>query len=486
MKDLTRGNPYQLIFFFFLPVFAGDVFQQLYNMVDTVIVGNTVSYAAFTGVGATGPVVFLVIGFVNGLTSGFSVRVSQAFGAGEEAGVKRAIGMSFLLCIVLGVLVTAAAVPLTAPLLRLMNTPAEYFDYAYAYLFTIFCGIPATVFYNILAGILRAIGDSKTPLIFLVLAACLNIGLDFALIVGLKMHYVGAALATVVSQLLSGGLCLVCTVKKYRRYMPAREDWRWEGKVAAEHIALGLPMALQFSITAIGCIVQQTALNGLDESCPGVVTAYTAASKIDNISTRSFVSLGTAIATYVGQNYGAGRYDRIRRGVRVGMIYTVASVGLGFLINLGLYEPLMGLFLNTDIDPNLSLIYDDVMAYGMQYLLFQSSTYLLLGVIYIYRNALQGIGKSAVTMLSGVTELAGRVFTAFVFVRLWQFTGVCLSNPTAWLVADIFLLATYFVAMRGKGKTPPDNMCETPQGGPPEALQKEPTDPPLSSEGTAG
>lgn len=453
MKDLTKGNPFRLILLFALPVLGGNIFQQLYNMADTVIVGNTVNSDAFTGVGLTGCISFLILGFANGLTAGFGVRVAQKFGAGDMDGVRRAVGMSFSLCAILTVLLTAVAVPLTAPLLRLMKTPAQYFDYAYYYLFTIFCGICATVFYNIIAAILRAIGDSKTPLIFLVVAALLNVALDFAFIVGLKMHYCGAALATVLSQLLSGGACFVYMLKRYPELRLKRGDFKWDWRLAGGHIAVGLPMALQFSITGIGCIVQQTALNGLNVLYPGAVTAYAASSKIDNLANQTFCSIGTAMATYAGQNYGAGRYDRVRKGVNAGMVYTLAGAVFGIAFCMGLYNPLMKLFLNADKGGDVALYYDEIFVYGRKYLLCQSACYLLLGTIFVYRNALQGIGKSAVTMLAGVTELGGRVLTAFVFVKLWDFTGICISNPVAWLAADIFLLVTYYVTMRGKGKS---------------------------------
>lgn len=465
MKDLTKGNPFRLILWFAFPILIGNVFQQLYNMADTIIVGNTVNSDAFSGVGSTGPITFLILGFVNGLTGGFSVRVSQRFGAGDEAGVRRAIGMSYLLCVIMTVVVTAAAVPLSGPLLRLMNTPVQYYDYAYAYLLVIFCGMGATVFYNILAGILRAIGDSRTPLLFLIFAACLNVGLDFAFIVGFKMYYHGAAVATVVSQLISGLLCFVYMNKRYPQFRVHRSDFAWDWKLAGGHVAVGLPMALQFSITAIGCIVQQTALNSLNATVPGVVTAYTAASKIDNIASQTFAALGTAMAMYAGQNYGAGRIDRVRKGVLVGMVYTAVGAAIGFAFCIGLYDPLIGLFLNQENGGDLALYYNDVLAYGKQFLYFQSGCYLLLGTIFVYRNALQGIGKSTITMLAGVTEVIGRVITAFVFVDLWGFTGVCLSNPMAWLAADIFLLVTYYVLMHAKKKR--DNKGRPDMGGRP-------------------
>ena len=452
MKDLTKGNPFKLILLFALPVLCGNVFQQLYNMVDTIIVGNTVNADALTGVGLTGPVSFLIIGFVGGLTAGFGVRVAQRYGAQDEDGVRRAIAMSFLLGIVITVVLTAIAVPLTAPLLRLMQTPEQYFGYAYNYLFVIFCGIGASVLYNMIAGVLRAVGDTKTPLFFLIVAACLNVALDFAFILGAKMHYCGAALATVLSQLLSGTACFIYMWKRYPALRLKKKDFAWDWSLAGGHIAVGLPMALQFSITAIGCIVQQTALNGLNAAYPGAVTAYTAASKIDGIATQSFVAIGVAVANYTGQNYGAGRYDRIRKGVNVCLLYTVAGALLGLAFCTGLCRPLMGLFLNPETDETVALWYEEIVAYGRKFLLFQSGCYMLLGAIFVYRNALQGMGKSTVTMFAGVTEVAGRVITAFVFVKLWGFTGICLSNPMAWLAADVFLIATYYICMRNKGK----------------------------------
>ena len=447
MKDLTTGNPFKLILFFAFPVFVGCVFQQLYNMVDTIIVGNTVGPDAFTGVGLTGSITFLVVGSMNGLTSGFSVKVAQAFGAGDENGVRRAVGMSYLLSIAIAVLVTAVAAPLTGALLRLMQTPAAYYDYAYYYLLVIFCGIPATVFYNIVAGLLRAVGDSKTPLYFLVFSAVLNVGLDFLFILVFRMFYTGAAFATVLSQLVSGALCLIVALRRYPLLRPAKSDFKWDSRLAGGHLAQGLPMALQFSITAIGCMVQQAALNGLDAALPGVVTAYTAAAKIDNIATQTFVSLGTAMATYAGQNYGARKFDRIRKGVLVGMIYSAVSVGIGFAFDIGLCGPLMRLFLNTDLSSNVAAHYDEVLAYGRQYLLWQSSFYIFLGAIYVYRNALQGIGRSFVTTFAGATELVGRVVASLLFVRFWGFTGICTSNVAAWIAAVIFLVTTYTICM---------------------------------------
>ncbi|MDE6274519.1 MAG: MATE family efflux transporter [Clostridiales bacterium] len=452
MKDLTEGNPFKLILFFSIPVFIGCVFQQLYSMVDTIIVGNTVNAAAFTGVGLTGAITFLVLGFVNGLTAGFSVRVAQRYGAHDGEGVRRAVAATYVLCIALTVVITAIAMPLAAPLLRLLNTPAEYFDYAYAYLLTVFGGIGALTLYNMAAGILRAVGDSRTPLYFLILASVLNIGLDFAFIVGCKMHYYGAGLATVLSQLLSGGACLIYMLKRYPELRVTKRDFALDWKLIFGHISVGLPMALQFSITAVGCMVQQTAINGLNEGYPGAVTAFTAASKIDAFAALSFASLGTALATYTGQNMGAGRIDRVKQGVRVGIVYTLVCAVVGFAFCTLLASPLMRLFINSEKNTDAVFGFDDVLGYGKQFLLIQSSFYLFLGAIHLYRNVLQGMGRSAITMVAGVLELGGRFLTAFVFVKLWEFTGMCFTNAAAWVAAALFLIVVYYVIIRHAGQ----------------------------------
>lgn len=448
MKDLTKGNPFKLILLFALPVLMGNIVQQLFSMVDTVIVGNTVNADALTGVGMTGSIIFCILGFANGLSAGFSVRVSQRFGAGDEEGLKRAVAMSFTLCAIISVVMTAIAVPLTGPLLRLLDTPDRYFDYAYAYLMTIFCGIAASVFYNVLSGILRALGDSKSPLVFLMLAAVLNIGLDLVFILVFQMHYTGAALATVFSNLLSAICCFIYMWKKYPVLRLKKKDFAWDWHVAGGHMAVGLPMALQFSVTAVGCMIQQSALNGLNAQYPGVVTAYTAASKIDNLGMQIFIAIGTAIANFTGQNYGAKNHERIQKGVNVALIYTLVGYLVSLVICLVASQPLMSLFINEENTGDYATILDQLFAYGKQYLLCQFSMYFFLGLIHIYRNALQGMGKSAVTTFAGVLELLGRAVTAFVLVEIWGFDGFCFSNALAWIAADVFLLAVYYVTMR--------------------------------------
>ena len=448
--DLTEGNPFKQIFMFSLPIIIGNIFQQLYSMADTIIVGHTVSSDAMSGVGCTNSISFLVLGLVWGLTSGFAVRTSQFFGAKDENGMRKSIAASFELCIAMTIILTAIAVPLSGPLLRAMKTPEQYYDYAYYYLIVIFFGIGATILYNIAANTLRAVGDSRTPLFCLIFSAVLNVGLDFLCIVGFKMSYTGAGVATIASQFISGAVCVVYMFKAYPKLRPKKSDWSFNPVMLKGHIAVGLPMALQYSITAIGCVFQQTALNGLNAAMPGVVTGYTAATKIDNIAMQTFNGIGTACATYAGQNYGAKKFGRIKDGVFAAMVLIIIFwfVGMGF--DLGLGRQLTKLFLNGS-SGEAAIYMDAMIDYSMEFLFYQCILYVPLGIVFVYRNTLQGIGKSAITTIAGVTELAGRSVTAFILVKYIGYVGVCLSNPIAWMAADIFLLTTYYVTMHKYG-----------------------------------
>ena len=445
--NLTHGNPFKLILKFSLPIFAGNVFQQLYNMVDTVIVGRTVSSDAMAGVGSTGSITFLIFGLVWGLTAGFSVIVSQHFGANNYDRVKKSVAMSLVLCIALSVILTAVSVPLTKALLTLMKTPEQYFNYAYYYLFVVFWGLGATILYNITAGILRAVGDSKTPLFFLVLSAVLNIILDLVFIIVFSMHYIGAALATVLSQLISGIACLIYMLVKYPVLRPGRSDWKFDFSLSGRLIAVGLPMALQYAITAVGCIFQQSVLNGMNAEMPGVVTAYTAANKICNLGTLTHMSLGTAMATYVGQNYGAHKFDRIKDGVTVGMIYSLASWVVGCVLCFFVREPLMHLFIDKN-SGDAVLYFENMMSYANTFIFWQFLMFPFLGAVFVYRNALQGMGRSSITMVAGILELVGRMAMVFLMVIPFGYTAVCLSDPAAWFLADIFLVSTFYYNMK--------------------------------------
>ncbi len=446
MKELTKGNLYKNFLLFLLPVFASNVIFQLFNTVDSLIVSNTVGSIAFAGIGVTSSASFFIIQFVIGLTGGFSVCVSQKFGAGNEENLRRTVAMNFTLGAILSVAITALAVPLTGPILRLLNTPDLYFDYAYWYLFVLFCGLPVTIFYYITSGILRAIGDSRSPLYFMLLASVLNVGLTYLFIVSFDMHYVGAALGTVVSRAIAVVGCFVYTFKKYECIRLKKRHFQWSGALAMEHIKIGLPMAIQFSITGIGMLFCSGAVNGLEGQLSGVILGHSAATKVNTLIQCFFVALGTTVANVVGQNYGAKEYGRIRQTVRIGALYGGVYCVLAFLFSFFGGELLMGLFIGEELGNGLSL--DVVLGYGKQFLFVQSIAYVFQVTVSVFRNALQSMGRSFVAMFAGIMELIARALGAFVLVNAWGYLGACLFDPFAWVLATLFLVAVYFILLR--------------------------------------
>lgn len=381
VRNLTKGRPLKQILFFALPIFIGNVFQQLYSMVDNIIVGNTLGDNAFAGVGATTSLAFLIIGFVQGLTAGFAVKTSQYFGNQDEERVKSSVATSIVLSAVLTVILTFASVFTTMPILNLMQTPDEIIEYSYDYIVVVFAGLGATMLYNLVSSILRALGDSKVPLLFLVLASVINVGLDLLFIVVFKMGVAGAGWATVISQLISGVACAIYMFKKYEILRLSRRHFKMSFKFSWAHLKIGLPMAVQYSIIAVGIMVQQAALNAFGTL---YVSAYTAASKIDSLITQALVAMGSSVATYVGQNFGAGEIGRINKGVNQAML---VSVGLAIVGGLLVYfgsDLLTSLFVKNPSAEMLDL--------SKRYLFWQGVFYIGLAVIYVYRNALQGMG----------------------------------------------------------------------------------------------
>ena len=436
-NDMSRGNPARLIISFMLPVLAGNIFQQFYNVVDSVIVGQFLGVNALAAVGSTGSVVFLVWGLVTGLTSGFSVILAQQFGAGDKKGLCRYEGASVWLCGVIGILMTVILMLGLNPILRLMNTPDEIFGETRAYLGVLFAGILITFAYNMLAGMLRALGDSKTPLLFLVIASILNIVLDIVFILYCNTGVAGAAYATLIAQAVSALLCVRHIAKKYEILKISRQDIHCSVSSAKKLLNVGIPMGLQFSITAIGTMIVQAALNGLG---PVYIAGFSAAGKIGNIATQPFPSLGVAMATYTGQNMGAGRYDRVKKGVSAGFaVCMVCSVITGAAVYLfGPY--MMKIFASGDSG--------QMIEYGVEYLKISAWFYPPLSLIFLYRNTLQGLGDGLVPMLGGVFELAARFGAILVLAEPFGYTGICFSDPAAWVMALIPLVPVYYWRMK--------------------------------------
>ena len=435
--DMTSGSPMKMILSFTFPIFIGNVFQQFYNMADAVIVGKFVGTKALAAVGSTGTIMFLIYGFVVGMTAGFTVLTAQKFGAGDMRAMRQTVAGASILSLIVGVILTAAFMILMKPWLMAMNTPEDIFADAYAYIMIVSAGILAQMLYNLLASVLRALGNSKVPLYFLILSALLNIVLDLVLIIVFHMGAAGAAVATVVSQGVSGLLCLIYIVKCVPVLRMSRDDWRPSGYLLKTQMRIGIPMALQYSITAIGTMMVQSSLNILGST---LVAAYTAAGKIEQVVSQAYVALGTTLATYSAQNIGAGDVPRIRRGFRattwIGVIYSFAAAAL--VMTVGKY--MTYLFVSEDVE----LIMDSVDLY----LKCAGSLFIPLAIVNIYRNGIQGLGYGLLPMMAGVAELVGRGVMSVIAAQQKSYLGVCLASPAAWVLAAALLIGMYFYVIK--------------------------------------
>lgn len=436
-KSMTEGSPWKLILQFALPVIAGNIFQQFYNIMDSVIVGQLLGVNALAAVGSTYGLTFMTFGIVSGMTSGFGILIAQSFGAEDRKSLRHYTAMSIWLSVILAVLLSAVLIGVNRPVLRIMNTPDEIMDQTASYIGIIYGGLLFSFLYNMLASFARALGDSKTPLYFLVLSSVLNIVLDYVLIALFGMDVEGAAIATVFSQAVSAGLCIVYIWKKYRSLMPTREDWVFSGKSAGKMLRLGIPMALQFSLTAWGVLIVQSFLNVLG---PIHIAGFSAGSKINNMITQIFSALGVAIATYVGQNKGANRLDRVKKGVWATqilvLVFSVVSAAAVLLFG----DAIARLFVSEQIEEVLPVV--------REYLHMVIWFYPFLGTIFVYRNALQGLGFGVVPMLGGLFELAARIAACVLLADSFGYAGICFSDPCAWVSALIPLMPVYFYQMK--------------------------------------
>ncbi len=439
-KDMTEGRPLGLILAFAVPLMLGSLFQQFYNLADTIIVGRFVGVEALAAVGSVGSLSYLVLGFVNGIACGFAIPLAQSFGAKDEAQMRRYTANSVWLSIAFAVVLTVATVSLTRWILVVTNTPADIIDLADDYIGTIFAGIPFTLLYNVTSAFMRALGDSRRPLYFLIVASVLNIGLDIFFILVFNAGVFGAALATVISQAVAGLWSLAYMVKNFRMLAWSKEEGHISLSHCAELCRMGLPMGLQCSITAIGSVVLQAAVNGLGSA---IVAAMTAGSKAGQILSVPLESIGTAMTTYVGQNLGAGSLKRVDDGVRtalgIGCVYSVAS----FIILHFSDRLLIGMFLDSSED-----VGGTIMANAQDFLFWNSVFYIPLAVLIVYRYSIQGLGYSSVAMFAGVAEMVARALVGFVMVPVWGYWAACIASPAAWLFACAFLIPAYLLVMR--------------------------------------
>lgn len=436
-KDLTTGSPLKLIITFTFPAFLGMLFQQFYNVVDTIIVGKLLGIGPLAGVGATGSLNFMVLGFCMGICNGFAIPVAQKFGAGDQVELRKFVANSLWLVAIIALVLTVPVCVYCRPILRVMNTPEDVFEYAYQYIFIIFLGIPAALLYNILAAILRSLGDSKTPVLFLALSSVLNIGLDIISIKLWGMGVNGTALATVISQGVSGVICFFYMKKQFTVLQMSREERRPDGAKMKRLCYMGIPMGLQYSITAIGSLVIQATMNGFGSVA---VAGATAANRINGFLTCPIEALGASMAPYVGQNLGAGKLDRVSRGVIDASLCGFVSSGVLYVI-IWLYgAQLTGIFLDAP-DPAVT-------AYAVEFLRIVGAGYCLLTLVNVVRFSIQGLGFSVLAILSGVMEMIARCFAGLVIAPHIGFAAVAMGHPLAWLFADIFLIPAFLLCRK--------------------------------------
>lgn len=436
-NDMTVGSPAKLIIQFMIPMCLGNVFQQFYNIADSIIAGQFLGVNALAAIGSTGSLMFFVTGWLQGLTSGFAILVSQWFGAKDMKRMRHYVAMSIYLTIAFAVVMTIGFEFANEPILRLMNSPENLMADIKGYMAVIYGGLIVTAAYNALAAVLRALGDSKSPLYFLIISAIINVVLDIVFIVNFGMGVEGCGYATVIAQAVSALLCLIYIVKKFPILRLSEEDFRISFQSMGRLLALGIPMGLQFSITAIGTIIVQGAVN-----IYGAVymAGFSAAGKLQNIIVTVFTAFGATVATYVGQNRGAGKMDRVHKGVRYTqiMVFVWSAVTMVLVYFFG--EEMTLLF--------VSKTETEVLHAAEVYFRTVFWAYPFLGSIFIYRNALQGMGYGLVPMLGGVFELAARALIVLLVAEKTSFFGVCLADPAAWISALIPLIPYYIYVMK--------------------------------------
>lgn len=435
-KDLTRGKPLRLILSFGVPLLFGFLFQQFYNIADTAIVGRFLGSDALAAVGSTGSVNFLIIGFVMGVCNGFAIPVAQRFGANDWKQLRKYVANSLWLCIFFAVLITTLTLIFCSDILTLMKTNKDTFERAHTYIFTVFAGIPGYFLYNMTAGILRSLGDSKTPVRWLVTASIVNIVLDIVFIVVFRLDVFGAALATVIAQFISGFGCLVKICRGYAMLQMDKDDWTLSIKHIGGLCTMGLPMGLQYSITAIGSVVLQTAVNQLGTDS---VAAITAANKLSMFMCCTFDAMGSTMATYAGQNVGAQKWDRLNKGIGSCIILGAIYSAFAFVVMFFFGGDLAMLFLDEKSHYLKPLI--------QEFINVLSAFYFPLALVNIVRFFIQGMGFPPIATFAGILEMFGRGIIAY-FVGVFGFTAACFASPAAWILADAFLIPAYFVCKR--------------------------------------
>lgn len=434
VKDLTVGSPAKLIFYFTLPLLAGNVFQQLFGFVDTLIVGRFLGVEALAAVGCTGSLMFLMLGFVMGATSGFSIYTGQRFGAKDFDGIRYSVVVCTVLSVIMSVLLAIIGVLYCRDLLIFMDTPPEILDGAYSFIVIVYGGVGGFIFLQMQSNLIRALGDSKMPTIIQAVTLCINIALEPVAIILLGLGIPGAAGATIVSLVIGNIICYVYIRKKIPLLHTRKEDWHFDKEIVLEHLKIGLPMGFQSSIIAIGAVVLQIALNGLG---PIAVASFAASQRVDAIAVMPMMSFGVAIAAYTAQNFGAKKFERIHEGVKKTILMSCSFSMVAAIFNILFGAEIIRLFVGDG--------QEQIIEYGQLFLTVNGLAYWIMALMFIFRFTLQGLGQALIPTFAGAVELVMRIIAALVLVEYWGYLGACLAAPMAWLGATIPMGIAFYI-----------------------------------------
>lgn len=432
MKELTSGNPAKVIFAFSVPIIIGNLFQQLYSMIDTIIVGRTIGVDAIAALGSTSYISTLIIGFMSGLTNGFSIITARHYGAGDSVKMRRSVAGTIIIGLVVSAILTVSSIFFIKPFMRLLNTPADIFDQAYSYISVTLFFMVTAMLYNMSAGVLRAVGDSITPLVFLIISSGMNVGLDILFITKFGMGVAGAAYATIISQTLSFILCCVYIVIRFPYLIPKAEEFKITWAEVWELFSMGLSLALMFSLVEVGSLILQRAINNFGTQ---TIAAHTAARKISSILMLPYTAFGSACATYCSQNIGAGRPDRAGKGVKssivMAWIWSAAAVIIGYVFSPYIVSWIAGTEEQYIVD------------LASRYMRVNTPFYFVLAVLIVLRSSLQGLGRKAVPVASSIIEMVGKAVIAFTAAPALGYFGVMISEPIVWILMTILLIIGY-------------------------------------------
>ncbi len=436
---MTKGSPLRLLLSFSIPLFIGNLFQQLYSMVDTIVVGRFVGVEALAAVGSTSGFSFMVVGFAQGLTAGFSVIVSQRFGAKDHSMMRKAYAMSIITSALVSVIIALLFSCLSLPLLRLIDTPENIIGMANSYILIIYIGIGTAIYYNLFSSILRAVGDGRSPVYFLLIASALNIVLDLFFVIVVPLGCAGVAIATILAQGISAIISFIYIKKKFPIFHFTKEDWKLDIPLCLRLLKIGIPGAVQFSVCAIGVIIVQAAINGFGSD---TVAAYSVGGKIENFITQFFPAVGMAISTFAGQNLGAGNLERVRKGFRTSVIIMICGAVIGLFVAIVIADPFSYVFMDKETTSPV------IISQAVEYVHTIAWFFIPLGLIFIFRTGCQGLGSGAIPMISSIAELIMRTIAAFTLPMAFGYKGICFASPVAWCGAGFVLPFCYLFLMK--------------------------------------